>query len=163
MAFEETSTRLWKRLSRQERAKAAECFWEAPPAELTATALGAIAKARRLRPQVARALSQQQRSEALGSLLEPGETIAAALLVSLHLKERRPLLGTFLSAVGLPHEDGLLKEEQEPAAPLSDEAASAGVQALLAAYDRSEVETYLNTLWLQDPERWAALPKSLTR
>jgi len=34
------------------------------------------------------------------------------------------------------------------------------VKALLAAYPREQVLTYLNTLWLQDPDRWAALENS---
>jgi hypothetical protein len=62
--------------------------------------------------------------------------------------------------VGLPHENGLLKDEPPEVAPLVEDAARAGVKALLAAFPRSQVETYLNTLWLQDPERWAVLQRS---
>jgi hypothetical protein len=29
--------------------------------------------------------------------------------------------------------------------------------AALGSFPRDQVETYLNTLWLQDEERWAAL------
>ena len=54
---------------------------------------------------------------------------------------------------------GLLKDDAPPTA-LDEEAARAGVTALLAVYPPEQVQTYLNTLWLQDPERWAVLEKS---
>jgi hypothetical protein len=155
--FEPTSTRLWKRLTPQERLSAATRFWNEPPQEVVGTALAAIIKARRLRPQVARSLPLEARARALASLLDPGEPLAASLLVALHLGERRPLLGAFLDALGFPHEDGILKEEADrPPRPEAD-AARRAVLALLPGFSPRTVAVYLNTLWLQDPERWAAL------
>jgi hypothetical protein len=107
---------------------------------------------------VARALDEEEKARSLASVLDPGETVASALLVALHLGERRPILAAFLDAAGLPHENGVLKEEDST--PLSEDAARAGVRALLASYPRAHVETYLNTLWLQDPERWEPLTRS---
>jgi hypothetical protein len=158
MPFEKTATRLWKRLTREERLTAASAFWHEPPQEVAGSALAAIVKARHLRPQVARALDEEEKARSLASVLDPGETVASALLVALHLGERRPILAAFLDAAGLPHENGVLKEEDST--PLSEDAARAGVRALLASYPRAHVETYLNTLWLQDPERWEPLTRS---
>ena len=158
MPFEKTATRLWKRLTREERLTAASAFWRETPQEVAGSALAAIVKARHLRPQVARALDDEEKARSLASVLDPGETVASALLVALHLGERRPVLAAFLDAAGLPHENGILKEEDNT--PLSEDAARAGVRALAAAYPRPHVETYLNTLWLQDPNRWEALAKS---
>jgi hypothetical protein len=158
MPFEKTATRLWKRLTREERLTAAAAFWHEPPQEVAGSALAAIVKARHLRPQVARALDEEEKARSLASVLDPGETVASALLVALHLGERRPILAAFLDAAGLPHENGVLKEEDST--PLSEDAARAGVRALAAAYPRAHVETYLNTLWLQDPERWEPLVRS---
>jgi hypothetical protein len=56
MDFEDTAGRLWKRLSREERLAAAARFFEQPGQEVLGSALGAIIKARHLRPQVARSL-----------------------------------------------------------------------------------------------------------
>jgi hypothetical protein len=156
---ENSAVRLWKRIGREERLAAATNFFREPPSELLGGALAAIVKARHLRPQVARSMSADEQAHALASVLDPGEPLAAALLVALHIGERRPMLATFLDAAGVPHEDGLLKDDA-PTAPLGEEAARAGVRALLAVYPAEEVQTYLNTLWLQDPERWAALEKS---
>jgi hypothetical protein len=159
VTFETTATRLWKRLTREERLAAATSFWRDPPQEMAGPALAAIVKARRMRPQAARALSDEARVTTLAAILDPGETLAASLLVALHLGTRRPLLSAFLDALALPHDDGVLKDEADGAPPPSVEAVGAAV-ASLATFPPHEVETYLNTLWLQDPERWAALERA---
>jgi hypothetical protein len=159
--LEPTATRIWKKLTREERVSAASLFWREPPEDVIGAALTAIIKARRLRPQVARALPPEEQARALAGVLDPGEAVAAALLVALHLGERRQVLVTFLDAAGLKHEEGLLRDDEGTApAPLPEEAARAGVRALAAAYPRAQVETYLNTLWLQDPERWRVLERA---
>lgn len=156
MHLEETSTRVWKRLQREEKLAAARHFFEHPPEDLYGTALGAVIKVRHLRPQVARALPPEDLARALASVLDPGEPLAAALLVALHLGERREILKTFLDAAGLPHEDGLLKEESDDVS-LAGGALAKGVAALSGRFPAHETRTYLNTLWLQDPERWRGL------
>jgi hypothetical protein len=158
MAFETTAVRLWKRLTPAERQAAAEAFWKEPAQEVLGSALGVLIKARHMRPQAARALPPDAQARILATVLDPGEGVAAALLVSLHLSSRRPILTAFLDAVGLPHENGVLKDEGAAAeAPLSADAARAGVRRLAESFPRNEVETYLNTLWLQDPDRWGVL------
>ena len=66
------------------------------------------------------------------------------------------MLAAFLDALGLPHEDGVLKEEADAEGPVPVEKARRAVAAL-GAFPSAQVRTYLNTLWLQDPERWAAV------
>jgi len=160
MTFHETATRLWKSLPPEERLLAAAAFFRDPDPELVGSALSSLVKARHLRPQAARALSPDAQARILATVLGPGETLARGLLVSLHLGERRPLLAAFLDALELPHEDGVLTEEAESAEPVSAEAAREAVAAL-GSFPRNQVETYLNTLWLQDEERWTVLPKAV--
>jgi hypothetical protein len=157
--FEHTASRLWKRLTRDERLAAARQFFAQPPQEAFGAALAALVKARHVRPQVARSMPPEDQARALSSVLDVGETLAAALLVALHLGERRPLLGAFLDAAGLPHEEGLLKDEADGVA-FTEESARAGVHALAASFPRDQIEVYLNTLWLQDPDRWGPLERS---
>jgi hypothetical protein len=155
--FEPTAARLWKRLGKDERNAAAASFWKETPPEVTGMALAAVVKARHMRPQVARSMPPEEQARALASVLDVGEPVASSLLVALHLGARRPMLATFLDAAGLAHEDGLLKDEAEEG-PVDAAAAARGVQALLAAgHTAEQVRTYLNTLWLQDPDRWKAL------
>jgi hypothetical protein len=159
VSFEKTSTRLWKRLGPPDRLAAAAAFWRQPSQDLVGTAIGAIVKARHMRPQAARSLSEDAQARALAAILDPGEQLASGLLVGLHLAERRALLATFLDAIGLPHEEGVLKEDDDAGAPLEEDKARAGVRALAAAHPREQVETYLNALWLQDPQRWGILTR----
>lgn len=158
MSFESSANRLWKRLSLADRQVAAEAFFNEPPQDLLGTALGAIVQARHLRPQVARSLGTEERARILATVLDVGEPLASTLLICLHLGDRRALLTTFLDAVGLPHENGLLKEDAD-AVEIGHAKVSAGVDALLAAHPKEQVRVYLNTLWQQDPEHWAALEK----
>jgi hypothetical protein len=158
VSFEKTATRLWKRLSPPERLAASTAFWRQPAQDVLGAAIGAIVRARHMRPQAARSMPEEAQARALAAILDPGESLASSLLIGLHLSERRALLATFLDAIGLPHEDGVLKED-DAGAPLDEEKARAAVRALAAAHPRAQVETYLNTLWLQDPERWGVLTR----
>jgi hypothetical protein len=156
MVFQSTATRLWKSLTPEERLRAASAFFAEPPQELAGAAVGALVKARHLRPQAARSLPPDAQARILATVLEPGEPLAQGLLVGLHLAERRALLGAFLDALRLPHEEGILKEEADAEPPVDAAGARAALGAL-SAFPAEEVRTYLNTLWLQDPGRWQAL------
>lgn len=158
--METNATRLWKKLNREERLAAARHFFEQPPAELLGQALALVVKSRHVRPQVARSMAPEDQARAVASVNDPGEAVAGGLVVALHLAERRELLKTFLDAAGLPHEDGLLKDDDAGDEPLAEEAGRKGVQALGRAFPREQVEVYLNALWLQDPERWQVLERS---
>jgi hypothetical protein len=155
--MESTSVRVWKRLTREERLAAATAFWRESAADVMASALGAIVRARHVRPQVARGMADESKAQALAGILDPGESVAASLLVALHLSERRPMLAAFLDALGMPHDNGVLKEEADSLEPPAAAAAHEAVASLAVRFPAHEVGTYLNTLWLQDPERWAAL------
>lgn len=157
MPFQTTTSRLWKHLEAEDRLAAAAAFFKEPSPEGVGMALGAIVKARHMRPQAARALAPEAQARILATVLDTAEALAASLLVALHLGERRPLLAAFLDALTLPHENGVLKEESEPA-PVGEAQVRKGLAAL-AGFPRTQVETYFNTLWLQDPERWSALEK----
>lgn len=159
MTLQPTATRLWKHLPHDERLAATQAFIVETPQELAGLALGALVKARHMRPQAARKLSPDAQARVLASVLEPGEPLAQGLLVALHLTSRRPLLCAFLDALSLPHEQGVLKEEADSAPPVTPDAARQALGAL-SAFPPQHVQTYVNTLWLQDPERWAALEQA---
>jgi hypothetical protein len=159
MTLHPTATRIWKHLTPDERLIAAKAFFSEPAPELAAAALGVIAKARHMRPQAARSLAPEAQARILGSVLDPGEPVAQGLLVSLHLADRRPLLAAFLDAAAIPHDNGILAEEKEAAPPLPADKARQAITAL-ASFPRAQVMTYVNTLLLQDPERWGALERA---
>jgi len=156
MILELSAQRLWKRLSAGDRQGAAAHLFADPAPEAVAGAFGVIARARRMRPQAVRARTPEAQARAVGSILDPGEALSASLLVALHLGARRDLLKAFLDAMHLPHEDGILTEEADKQPRPTAEGLRAGIQAL-ASFPKDQVATYLNTLYLQDPERWGAL------
>jgi hypothetical protein len=156
MILELSAQRLWKRLSAADRQAASSHLFAEPAPEAVAGALGVIARARHMRPQAVRAMPPEAQARAVASILDPGEALSASLLVALHLGARRDLLKAFLDAMGLPHEDGILKDEAENAPRPRSEALRSAVQSL-ASFPKDQVATYLNTLYLQDPERWDAL------
>lgn len=156
MILELSAQRLWKRLRAADRQAAASHLFAEQAPEAVAGALGVIARARRMRPQAVRAMAPEAQARAVGSILDPGEALAASLLVALHLGARRDLLKAFLDAMGLPHEDGILKDEADKAPAPTLEELRQGIQAL-ASFPSDQVATYLNTLYLQDPERWGRL------
>jgi hypothetical protein len=158
--FQNTVTRLWKRLTPPERLEAAVHFWKEPPADMAASAMGVLVRARHMRPQAVRALSVEEKARALSQVLDPGESLVATLLVALHLGSRRALLGAFLDLLGIPHEEGVLKEEAGQLSAPTPEQVKSAVLGLAAKFAPHEVETYLNTLWLQDPDHWGALEGS---
>jgi len=155
-AFEPTSVRLWRALPRDERTQAARAFWSQPPEEAAALAAREIVKILRVRPQAFGRIPVEQRVRATAGLANPGEALADALLVALHLESRRPLLGAFLDHLGVAHEDGVLSEDAE-LPPLAPDAARKILADLVARFPAAQVRVYWNALWLQDRERWSAL------
>lgn len=154
--FEATASRVWKKLPRAERRLAAAAFLREPVPELLASVLAAIVRTRHVRPQVARAMVPEEQATALAGILDPGETLAGSLLVALHLAERRPLLAAFLDALGIPHENGVMKDGGEDQAPDPARVEQAA-RELEGRFPAAEVELYFNVLLLQDSERWGAL------
>lgn len=156
MPFETTTLRLWKSLAREERVEAARAFWERPSEEAALAAAQEIVKILRVRPQAFHKVPLEQRVRAVAGLAAPPEALADALLISLHVDARRELLVAFLEALGIPHEEGLIEEEAEFEPPAVDRVRAA-LPALLVGHSPERVRVYWNALWLQDPERWAAL------
>jgi len=83
------------------------------------------------------------------------ELVAARLLVAYHLAHQRPMMGAFLDALGIAHEEGLINED-EVEAP-SDERLAQAAKAIAAAYPADDVALYLSTLIWQDPDTWGGL------
>jgi hypothetical protein len=68
------------------------------------------------------------------------------------------MMAAFLDALGIAHEDGLIKEDDVK--PDAEKIAGA-VEQLRSRFPKEDVELYLNTLLCQDPETWGALGESV--
>jgi hypothetical protein len=148
--------KLWKRIPPERRVAAVEAFWKDEEAiEQQAEALLAIASHLRFRPKTVRTLPLEKRVRYLASLPTVSDAVAGRVLVSYHLANQRPMLGTFLDGLGIAHDNGVLNaEEVKPPAPEKLKDAATKLQA---AYPKDDVELYFLTLLAQDPETWGGL------
>jgi hypothetical protein len=147
---------LWKSLTPERKQQAAEAFWRDENAAMEqAEAIAAIAMRIKFRIKSAQALPVEKKARHLVALGNVSEMIAARLLVAFHLAHQRPMMASFLDALGIAHEDGLIASEDLEAPP-ADKLAEA-VRTLTASYPPEDVALYLSTLVWQDPETWGPL------
>ena len=150
-----TVTRLWKTMTPAQRLAAAEAFWrddQAADDQLQAVML--IAQQKKFRPKSVLALDVERRARQLATIVNLPEGLAARVLIVYHLALQRPMMGAFLDALGIAHEDGLIQEENVKPDDAKLEAAAAKIRAEFPAED---VSLYLSTLLVQDPETWGGL------
>jgi hypothetical protein len=149
--------KLWKRIPQERRLEASVAFWndEEESVEQQAEALLAIASHYRFRPKTARTLPLEKKARYLASMPGLSDSVAGRVLVAYHLAHQRPMLGAFLDALGIAHENGVLKAE-EMKAPEPDRL-KAAVTTLRGAYPHDDVELYFQTLLVQDPATWGGL------
>jgi hypothetical protein len=148
--------RLWRLMPLEQRVSAAAAFWQDEQAALEhAEAVGLISRQIKFRPKSVLSLPVEKKARHLAGLVQVSDLLAARLLVAFHLEHQRPMMGAFLDALGIAHEDGLIKDES-PTAP-DGETLEKGVAALVAAYPRPDVARYFWTLLWQDPDTWGGL------
>ena len=149
-------TRIWKRLSPERRVKAAEVFWtDEQSTEQQVEAVAALANHMKFRAKSVISLPLERKAKYLASYPGISDTIAARALVSYHLEHQRSMMGEFLDALGIAHENGLISEESvtKPDA----ERVRAAASQLAGKYPADDVSLYFSTLVSQDPETWGDL------
>jgi len=149
-------SQLWKQLPSERKLIAAEAFWTddsaaAEQAEVIAT----IAHRIKFRMKSVLSMPLEKKTRQLVSLPAVSEGVAARLLVAYHLAHQRPMMARFLDELGIPHEEGLIADENLTAPP--QEKLAAAAKALASAFPADDVSLYLSTLLWQDPETWGSL------
>jgi hypothetical protein len=153
-------SQLWKQLSPERKLQAAEAFWRDENANVEqAEALGTIAQRIKFRIKSVISMPVEKKAKQLVALPAVSEMMAARLLVSYHLVHQRPMMGAFLDALGIAHEEGMITEEDMQ--PPDTERLKAASKTLKASYPAEDVTLYLSTLTWQDPDTWGALAESL--
>ena len=150
-----TASRLWKQMTLDQRTRAARAFWEEPEAtddQLQAALL--IAQQKKFRAKTVVGLDIDRKARHLATLGSVPDQIAARALIAYHLAEQRPMMGTFLDALGIAHDNGLIQEDS--AKPEAEKIAPAAAQ-IAQQFPADDVRIYLNTLLCQDPETWGGL------
>ena len=148
-------SRLWKLMTAEQRLRAAHALWrEGEAVNEQRQVAQLIAQQKKFRLKTVNALSDDRKAGYLATLADVPDEIAARLLILFHLAEQRPMMASFLDALGIAHENGLIQDDPPPPDPEKVVAAAA---AIGRAYPADDVSLYLNTLLWQDPSAWGAL------
>ena len=150
-----TPSRLWKRMTADQRTRAARAFWSDPDAtddQVQAALL--IAQQKKFRPKTIIGLDIDRKARHMATLGTVPDQNAGRALIVYHLAEHRAMMGAFLDALGIAHENGLIQEDDVK--PDAEKIGPAAAQ-IAQQYPAEDVNLYLNTLVAQDPETWGAL------
>jgi len=152
-------SQLWKQMSAERRAQAAEAFWrDENGGSEQAEVIGTIANRIKFRVKSVLTLPMEKKVKYLLGLPAVSEMVAARLLVAYHIDHQRPMMGAFLDALGIAHEDGLIADENvEPPDPAALHAAAS---SLAGRFPAEDVTVYLSTLVWQDPDAWGPLAEA---
>jgi hypothetical protein len=137
------------------RQQAARAFWlDEDATDDQVQAVMIIAQQKKFRPKFILGLDIDRKARHLATLGSLPDPIAARVLIVYHLAEQRSMMGAFLDALGIKHEDGLIQEDEVKPDPAKIGAAA---EQIAQQFPAEQVSLYLNTLLCQDPETWGAL------
>ena len=142
-------------MTAEQRLAAARAFWhdeQAADDQLQAVLL--IAQQKKFRTKTVMSLDEERKVRHLATLPTLPDALAARALVVYHVAEQRPMMGAFLDAVGIAHEQGVIQDDAITPDPAKVGPAAAQIAQRFPAAD---VSLYLNTLLYQDPDTWGAL------
>jgi hypothetical protein len=149
-------SRIWKRLPIERREQAAELFWsDEQSAEQQVEACASIATHMKFRAKSVLGLPLEKKARYMVRLPNLADTVAARALVNYHLGRQRPMMAAFLDALGIPHEEGLIKDETV-AKPESAKLRAAAAD-IAGKFPPEDVALYFSTLVSQDPDTWGEL------
>jgi hypothetical protein len=105
----------------ENRLLAADAFWRDDQGGVgdASTWKPVVSIARRLnfRPKSVQALPIEKRAKHLAHMQDVSDAVATRALIAYHFSARKGLMAAFLDALGISHEDGLIKEESVPPPP----------------------------------------------
>lgn len=143
-------------MSPERRTQAAELFWDdEQSAEQQVEACATIATQMKFRAKTVLNLPPDKKTRYLVTLPNVSDAVAARALVNYHLGLQRPMMGEFLDALGVAHEEGLIKDETVVKPELDK--LQAAITQITGKYPADDVGLYLSTLVSQDPETWGEL------
>jgi len=138
-----------------QRLRAARAFWldeQATDDQMQAVLV--ISQQKKFRPKTVAGLDLDRKARQLATLGSMPDSLAGRALVTYHLAEQRPMMSAFLDALGIVHEEGVIKDDHATPDPAKIGPAVAQISEQFPA---ESVSLYLHTLFAQDPETWKAL------
>ena len=156
-------SRLWKAMTAEQRSAAADAFWKEDQADIQMQhmeAIVAIARRMNFRPKSVQALALERKSKMLAQMADVSDSIATRALISYHFQTKRDLMGAFLDAVGITHEQGMIAEESVPPPPA--EKLAAAIKLVRSSFPPADVDLYLRTISSLDGDTWAGMDEALS-
>jgi hypothetical protein len=147
----------------ENRLIAADAFWRDDQAEAGMQHIEAIitiAKRLNFRPKSVQALPIEKRTKHLAHLQDVSDSVATRALIAYHFAARRGLMAAFLDALGIAHEDGLIKEESVP--PPAKDKLTAAITTVRGTFPAADVDLYVRTLASLDGDTWAEAEEALS-
>ena len=142
-------------MSPEKRLVAANAFWaDEHGHEQQVEVIVTLARKMNFRPKSMSALSLERRAKLLAGM-DVSDAVASRALIAYHLMAERPMMGAFLDALNIEHDNGLITAEEVPApdkAKLEE-----GVRTLKTQFPEDAVRLYLHTLVLLDGDTWSDL------
>ena len=140
----------------ERRIEAASLFWnDEHSADQQLEAVASIATHMKFRPKSVLTLAPERRAKYLATLPAMSDAIAARALVNYHLERQRPMMGAFLDLLGIPHENGLINDEN--VVKPDPEKLKTAADELVTKFPAEDARLYFATLVSQDPETWEPL------
>jgi hypothetical protein len=141
------------------RVAAADAFWRDDQSQdiqmQHMEAVIALSRRLNFRPKSLQALPVERRAKQLAQMEDISDAIATRALIAFHFTSRRPLMGAFLDALGIAHDQGLITAEQ--VTPPDREKLAAAARTLKGTYPDEDVALYLKTLSALDVDTWGQL------
>ena len=155
-----TPAGLWRQIDGDTREAAARAVYKNSPGSSKAEADMLIAQAMRFRPTAIRKLPVEKRVQYLLSRVPIDDNMASTMLMALHLGPRADLLKGFLTALEIPHENGLIDDNYD-LQPQTTEQLKGAITSGYESFDREQFDLYLAALVALDPETWGEIPSAL--
>ena len=146
----------------EKRLLAADAFWREEQADAEMQHMDAVVTiARRLnfRPKSVHALPVERKAKHLSQLSDVSEAVATRALISYHFTVKRDLMGAFLDALEIKHENGVINEESVP--PPSRDRIAAAITTVKGSFPAEDVDLYLKTLAAIDEDTWAEVEAAM--
>jgi hypothetical protein len=159
----DSPARLWKEMPVDKRVIAADAFWrdeDSPDIQVQQMeAIVALARRLNFRTRSLLAMPVDRRAKQLAQMSDVTDGVATRALIAYHFGHQRPLMGAFLDALGIAHDQGLITEE-EVKAPERDRL-QAAVAAVRAAFPKDDADLYFRTLVALDGGTWSNMESVL--
>ena len=153
-----TSAQAWRRMTADQKRRAAVAFWSNPgrSEEDVADAIALVSECCHLREKKVRNASPEQRAKWTALVDDPSERMATQLVRNYLISAEAPMLKDFLHTLNIPHEGCFISQDFE-LSTLQPEQVRSAAATLCANHEKSATGIYFRALMVEHCDVWAPL------